>query len=180
MPRPIALTGTPGTGKSEVARRLSRGWHVVEVGDLAQRFGAAQGSGRRRSVDLPKLIRGLERTPPDDLDLVVGHLAHFLPVRGAIVLRCHPLQLERRLRRARRGTARERRQNFVVESTDGVLVEALARKVPVWEVDTTARRVAEVTRAVDRRLRRRGPSQFGRVDWLADPRVTEHLLDEGP
>ena len=45
------------------------------------------------------------------------------------------------------------------------------------EVDTTGRSVEEVAREVDRLLRQGGPSRHGRVDWLADPRVTAHLLD---
>ena len=113
----------------------------------------------------------------DGIDLVVGHLAHLLPVHDVIVLRCHPLELERRLRAADRGTPAERHENFVAEATDVVLREALGPRRRVWEIDTTRRPVGSVARAVAERLRRRGPPAFGKVDWLADPRVTAHLLD---
>ncbi len=170
-PRPVALTGTPGTGKSTVARRLAGRFRVAEVG-------AARGRGRAVVVDVPKLARALSRTGRAPVvDLIVGHLAHLLPVREAIVLRCHPLELARRLARARRGTPSERRANVVCEATDVVLGEVDRRRVPVFEIDTTGRSVESVARAVARRLARGGPARRGTVDWLADAAVTAHLLE---
>ncbi len=177
-PRPVALTGTPGVGKSSVARRLAKRFRVVEVGDLALEVGAATGRGRAVVVDVPKLARALGRTGRvRPVDLVVGHLAHLLPVREAIVLRCHPVDLARRLTRARRGTPTERRANVVCEATDVILSEVVRRKIPVFEIDTTGRSVESVARAVARRLAHGGPARRGTVDWLADTAVTEHLLE---
>jgi len=176
MPTPAALTGTPGTGKSEVAAALARGLRTVEVSDLAHRWGLARRKGRSVVVDVARLSARFRRTPPRE-ELVVGHLAHLLPVRDVVVLRCHPDELIRRLIRSGRGTARERRENYVAEALDVVLVEALRPRRRVWEVDTTGRSPASVARAVHRTLLLRPPSRFGRVDWLADPKVTEHLLE---
>lgn len=178
MGRPVALTGTPGVGKSSVARLLSPGLRCVEVGDLVP---TADDRSRRRStvvVDLTALRRAVGRTNAlDGVDLVVGHLSHLLPLRDVIVLRCRPIELDRRLRTARRGTPSDRRANFVCEATDVVLVEALEGRRRVFEIDTTARPIGEVAREVRRRLARGGPPRWGRVNWLADPAVTEHLLD---
>jgi len=110
------------------------------------------------------------------VDLVVGHLAHRLPLRDAVVLRCHPRELRARLERAGRGTPSDRAENVTAEALDLVLVEALARARRVYEIDTTGRPAAAVARAVLRRVRGRGPSAYGRVDWLADPWVQKHLL----
>jgi adenylate kinase len=173
----VALTGTPGTGKSSAAKRLPRDLPAFEVRELALRLGA----GRRRDprtveVDLPQLQRAFRRfarTNPSGV--VVGHLAHFLPVRYVLVLRCHPRELARRLRTARR-SARNRAANVLAEALDIVLVEALATGVPVREVDTTRRSVAAVARIVERLARRRPPASYGRVRWLADRRLTEELL----
>lgn len=107
--------------------------------------------------------------------MLVGHLAHFLPLRDAIVLRCHPLELGRRLGRARRGTAEDRAANVVVEATDLILLEAIRLRRRIWEIDTSHRSPVSVAEEVDRRLRARGPAAFGKIDWLGDRTVTESL-----
>jgi adenylate kinase len=176
--RPVALTGTPGVGKTAVARRLARRWSSVEVADLALRVGAGRRLGTGVEVDLARLEnQARSHQALDGIDLVVGHLAHLLPVREAIVLRCHPRELARRLVRSHRGRASDRAANFVSEALDLVLAEARRRHLKVYEVDTTDRTVADVAAEVDRRLRRGGPPRHGVVDWLDDPEVTAHLLD---
>ncbi|HTS33994.1 MAG TPA: AAA family ATPase [Thermoplasmata archaeon] len=180
-PGPLALTGTPGTGKSSVAALLRPWYSVVEVGEFARRAGLGSGVRRAVVVDLARLrqrFRRLQRERPQDV--YVGHLAHLLPVRDVVVLRCHPLELDRRLRRARRGRAREREANVGSEAIDLVLREAIGPGRRVWEVDTTGRSPRQVASEVRRRLRRRGPSSYGHVRWLADPTVTDYLLDAGP
>ncbi len=171
-----ALTGTPGTGKSGTGRRLV-GFEIVEVARLAGRLGAARRINRGRvEVDLDRLgpaFRRYQRTHP--AGIVVGHLAHLLPVSYAIVLRCHPHELARRLRGARR-PARAIAENVLAEALDVVLIEALRRGLPVYEVDTTRRSPTEVARTVQRLVERRPSPHYGEVRWLADPRVTAQLL----
>jgi adenylate kinase len=178
MARAVALTGTPGTGKSTVAALLRPRWAVVEVADLARDRDAARPSREGIEVDLPRLRRRLTgRAAFEGVDVVVGHLSHLLPLRDVVVLRCHPTELARRLRRARRGAALDRQENVLAEATDVILLEAIGPGRRVWEVDTTGRSPASVAREVARHLRDRGRSSYGTVDWLADPAVTAHLLD---
>ena len=175
--RPVALTGTPGTGKSSVARALRPAVSSVEVGAWAASIGAARKVRGGFEVDLSRLWRLMDR--PDfswPAGLLVGHLAHLLPVREVIVLRCHPEDLLRRLRRGRRGSAKTRYENYVAEAIDLILEESVRPGRRVYEIDTTGRTVRDVAREVQRCLARRGPSDYGRVDWLADPSVTEHIL----
>jgi adenylate kinase len=178
VPRPVALTGTPGTGKSTVAMALAPGLRSVEVADLARKSGAGRSIPDGMEVDVARLSRSL-RTPAslEGIDLVVGHLAHLLPLRDVVVLRCHPAELERRLLQAGRGRAGDRRENVQAEATDVVLLEAVRPGHRVWEVDTSQRSVESVAREVARRVRTRGRSSYGHVDWLGDPAVTAHLLD---
>ena len=178
--RPYALTGTPGPGKSSVGQRLAGRWRIREVIDLARQRGCAHERPMGWEVDLRRLARSLRRKPPEDLDIVVGHLAHLLPVRGAVVLRCHPLELKRRLGRAHRGTASERRANVLAEVLDIVATEARDRGLPFMEIDTTGLGIDSVSRRVVRSLRRLRRNPPPAVDWLSDPRVTEHLLDLQP
>lgn len=124
-------------------------------------------------TQLRRAFRSWVRFAPEGV--VVGHLAHFLPVSYVIVLRCNPLALARRLRKMRR-TSADRTANVLSETLDIVLVEALAAGVPVREVDTTGRSMADVARTVEEIVRRRPAARYGRVNWLADRRVTEELL----
>ena len=178
MARRAALTGTPGTGKTTVARLLARGRPVVEVGDLAVRGGWGRAGKRGIEVDLRGLVRSLRARPSEfGAEIVVGHLAHLLPIRDVVVLRCQPLELGRRLTRAQRGDRGTRRENLLAETLGVITAEALARGRNIFEVDTTGRSPAAVAREVAGWLRGARPSRWGRIDWLADPSVTDHLLE---
>jgi adenylate kinase len=171
------LTGTPGTGKSSVAKRLPAHLHATELRELALRLGVGWRRGRHTvEVDLPglrRVFRSHARTLP--AGVLVGHLAHLLPVQYIVVLRCHPRELARRLGRAGR-SPRDRDANVLAEALDVVLVEALATGVPVREVDTTGRSPTAVARLVTDLVRRGPVARYGRVNWLADRWVTEELL----
>lgn len=176
----IALTGTPGTGKSAVAQRLPARWGATEVAELALRTGAGRRIRAGVEVDLPRLGRWLRSHPEEEgPTVVVGHLAHLLPIRDAIVLRCRPVELARRLARAHRGSAEDRQANLESEATDVVLVEAMALGRRVWEVDTTGRSPDAVARSVATIVRDRPAPRAGSVDWLSDPEVTDVLLRRG-
>lgn len=172
----VALTGVPGTGKSTTASRLPAGLRSMEVSDFGLATRSARPAGGSLTVDLPKMRREYRRSRPR-VDLVVGHLAHLLPIRDVVVLRCHPETLRARLERAGRGSEHDRRENYVAEALDAILFEAVRPGRRVWEVDTTHRSPEAVARIVARTVRRRPPPDWGRVDWLADPVVTEHLLE---
>ncbi len=175
--RRIAITGTPGTGKSSVAARLAPGVPCLEVYDIAQNFRAARRSGRGWVIDVPRLSRAMRRNRPVRTELVVGHLAHLLPVDSAIVLRCRPTELYRRLARARRGSAADRRENALAEALGVVADEVRAAGLPWSEIDTTARSPEELARALRARIRRTMSHPRHPIDWLREDRVAEHLLD---
>jgi adenylate kinase len=129
-------------------------------------------------VDVPALRRAFRSySRKEPTGVVVGHLAHFLPVSYIVVLRCHPVELARRLRRSRR-RSEDVSTNVLSEALDVVLVEALESGVPVREVDTTGRSVSGVARTVTGIVHRRPSARYGRTHWLADRRVTEELLRE--
>lgn len=169
-----ALTGTPGTGKSAVARALAPGALGIELADLAEGFGARRLAGRTVEIDLGALARFVRAHAPAYPVLVAGHLSHRLPIPRVIVLRCHPRELARRL--ARRGTPpSETRANVACEAIDLLAAEARGLGRSVTELDTTGRRPAEVAREIRTRLGTRADAGSV-VDWLTDPDVPELLL----
>ena len=175
----FALTGTPGCGKSAAAARLGPGVAVEEVAALAVRLGTARRLRHGVEVDLARTAARFRRRGPPGV--VVGHLAHLLPIRNAIVLRCHPIELDGRLRASGRFSRRQRAENVAAEALDLILAEARSRRRRIWEVDTSGRSPAGVGRALGRIVAGdvppTGPSG---VDWLADPAVTEYLLRPAP
>ena len=119
----VALTGTPGTGKSTVAEALSAQGHaVLEVNDLAKRHGLLRSKDLARDsydLDLDEVQEALEREGFAD-GVLVGHLSHLLDVDMVIVLRCHPDALARRLE-ARGWPAAKVRENALAEALDVIL-----------------------------------------------------------
>jgi adenylate kinase len=174
----IALTGTPGTGKSEVGRALSkRGFAVVALSRAAVRLGAVRGRDVRRAsldVDVAFLDRALSketRAASAAGPLILeGHLAHFLTVERAVVLRCPPAVLARRLRR-RGWVERKVRENACAEAVGVIVTEAVERlgRSRVFELNTAglgpeagARVVARVAEGGGRR------HAAGAIDFLEE------------
>jgi adenylate kinase len=177
---PIALTGTPGTGKSRVARAL-RPLRAVEVADLALAWSVASRIRGGVEVDVPAFLRRARRPGAlRDFDVIVGHLAHLLPLRDVVLLRCQPIELDRRLRAARRGTEQTRAQNVAAEATDVIRWEAVRPGRRILQVDTSRQSVASVASLVAAFARTRRVGRAVRIDWLADPAVTDYLLDRAP
>src|SRR5262249_41318923 len=110
--------------------------------------------------------------------VLVGHLAHLLPVGGAVVLRCHPIELARRLGGRRPPLSEfEREENVACEATEIVLAEVREFVAgPVLEIDATRRSPSAIAAEIARWLRRPRSRSARDVAWLRDPRVPALLL----
>lgn len=135
----VALTGTPGTGKTTLSERFAHeGWQVLNVRELAEVHGClgeVEDDGAA-PVDVHALA---ERwTPPSGRVLVDGHLSHLLDVDAVVLLRCHPDTLAVRLNERGYDPAKVR-ANVEWEMTSGHWAELLEFDVeaPVLEVETT-------------------------------------------
>jgi adenylate kinase len=148
----VAITGTPGCGKTTVTARLrERGYHTVSVTDLARDAGLLDEKDPERGafiVDEDALAaRFRERPIPDSPAFVEGHFAHALPVDLVILLRVDPLVLLERLR-ARGWPEKKVRENVEAEALDVIAGDVLACGTPAVEVDVTTMSVDEVTNRV--------------------------------
>ncbi len=171
----MAISGTPGTGKSTLASILrSRGRHIIDLGDFARERGLLSDYDETRGsyeVDPRKLDRALKKSLPEGDVLLVGHLSHLLTVDAVLVLRCRPSVLAERL--LRRGWSEEKvRENVEAEACDVILIEALERTREVLEIDTTALGPEEVAGAAEEILAgERKKYAYGHIDW------SEEVLD---
>jgi adenylate kinase len=175
----VAVTGTPGTGKSSVCTAL--GLEYVDLHRVIEELGFYTGFDPERGsliADLDRLRDYVLQQKEQPQLILEGHLAHLLQPEVAIVLRANPLVLAGRLEQ--KGFPPQKiQENVEAEALDVILVEAVDLCVVVYDVDTSAisiEEVAAVVRAIiaaetveaesEQRAALRQRYKPGSVDWL--------------
>ena len=165
----IALTGTPGVGKTTTAEILrKRGYRVLSVNELAEKFDCIIGEEEGcKIVDVEELAEKVKELR-NGLIILEGHLSHLLNPDIVIVLRCNPLELKKRLES--KGWSEEKvLENVEAELTDVILIEALDGSENVYEIDTTNLSAEEVADIVEMIIKGKGEEfKPGRIDWIAE------------
>jgi|TARA_B110000438_G_scaffold252597_1_gene257718 adenylate kinase len=100
----IALSGTPGTGKTTIASLLDeQGYTIMTLESLADKYdclGEIDELDNSKPIDMEKLYDLLKiawSKNPESSIIIDGHLSHQLPCDATIILRCHPDILQKRL-----------------------------------------------------------------------------------
>jgi adenylate kinase len=163
----VAVTGTPGTGKTSACDVLARrGYAVVDLDDVARRGGFIVGRDRARGsdeVDVDALRDHLR--VPAKIAFVRSHYSHRMAVDLAVVLRCAPSVLRTRLE-ARGWPPEKVHENVEAEAIDVITQEAVSLLPAVYEVDTTTRTPSQTADAILEILRGRTRGhEPGSVDW---------------
>ena len=175
----VALTGTPGTGKTTASAELEGEFDVVHLNDAVREEGLwAEEDADRDSlvVDLDAVRAWLADRPAattrgadadDAVEVVESHLAHHLDADRVVVLRCRPDELERRLRE-RGETPEKATENAESEALDVILSEAVERHGvdAVYEIDATDRTPEDVAGAVRAVVAGDREPSAGTVDYL--------------
>ncbi|MEZ0394250.1 MAG: AAA family ATPase [Desulfurococcaceae archaeon] len=172
----LVVAGTPGTGKTSVARELARrlGAEFVDLSEFALERGLVleyDEESQSYVVDEERLVEGLARfvAGAGGKAVVATHYPEILPpdmVELVAVLRLDPRELERRLR-GRGWPERKVRENVMAEVLGVVAANALEAfgEDKVVEVDATGKGVEEVVEEIVRAMT--GPDRRGaRIDWL--------------
>jgi adenylate kinase len=111
----VALTGTPGTGKTAVAKVLEGDFEIIYLKDLKEFYREYDEERDSFVVDVDAMREKFEKFEPSEMVILEGHLSHYMPVNIAIVLRCHPDELKKRLEK--RGYREEKiRENLDANS----------------------------------------------------------------
>lgn len=163
----VAVTGTPGTGKTTVSRLVETDLAVVNLNTLIEENDLIQGQDTERESWVADLDAVREFVEPCSMVLIESHLAHHIQVDQVIVLRCHPTELRRRLQQ-RGASERKIQENVQSEILDIILAEAVdihgAGKV--YELDTTAKQPAAMASCIERIINGECEPRVGTVSFL--------------
>jgi len=129
----IIISGTPGTGKTTVAKRIAREikGKYVDVNKVIEKYKLAEGYDRKRKsriVDVKKLSKALIRMIKENKKILVidSHLSHYIPkeyIKLCVICKCNINELRKRLKK--RGYTKEKtEENIEAEIMDVCLNEA--------------------------------------------------------
>lgn len=179
----VAITGTPGIGKTSVSEVLrKKEFDIVDLNKVAVEKQFLIGVDKDRDskiVDVDKLNKYIEKNyDGENVIFIDGHLSHLLnAVDKVIVLRCHPKILKKRLS-AKNWKKEKIRENLQAEILDVILCETveLHPRENVFEIDTTEKNVDDVAECVleiiKNNFEHMKKYNMGNIDW------SEEILKE--
>lgn len=147
----ICVTGTPGTGKTAVAKKLAEkhGFYYLDVNKIISKNKLDEGYDRKRKtriVDIKKLNKVLikeilliDKNKKYPGIIIDSHLSHYLPrkyVNLVIVTKCSIKELNKRFKK-RKYPKNKIQENLQAEIFDICYNEAIERKHKVIAFDTT-------------------------------------------
>ena len=173
----IAVSGTPGTGKSVFARALAKrlGASVIELNTLiTEKKIYTLDSDGTKLANLSKMRKEFARAIKNSSGPIIaeGLLAHLLQKKlltHVVVLRTRPKVLERRLR-ARDYSNAKMRENIEAEALDIILWEAVdAHGIDkIYEIDTTGLKPGAAVDLFSKALKGKTSLKPGKVSWLSE------------
>ena len=170
----IAITGTPGVGKTTIVELFSdTNFTILSVKDLAKQYGCEgdfDEATQSIDIDIHRLAEQFE-ADSQGYTIVDGHLSHLLDVDAIIILRCKPSLLHERL--AKRGYSEQKiTANVEWEMIAGTWSEVIEFELdqPILELDTTNCEPEEIFVAITQWINDgySKDSTHPRIDWLAE------------
>ncbi len=181
----IALTGTPGTGKTTVCgiirehSQYRKQYSIIDLNKLILGEKLYTGKDEKRDTyeaDMDKLEERMKQITsqiPRGMDVIMeGHLSHLLPADAVIVLRAHPVALRKRLGKRKDYSFAKVKENADAEALDVILVESTERNKKVFEINTTDMNPLAVAKSIvsiiESLKHGKTPEEFlpGKINWI--------------
>lgn len=181
----IALTGTPGTGKTTICGILAehsqyrKQFHIIDLNKIVLGEKLYTGKDEMRDTyeaDMDKLeerVKQVISQAPQGMDIIMeGHLSHLLPADAIIVLRTHPVALRKRMGKRKNYSFSKVKENANAEALDVILVESAERTKNVFEINTTDINPLAVVKSViaiiESLKQGKTPKDFlpGKLNWI--------------
>lgn len=167
----VAVTGTPGTGKTTATELVESGLETVHLNDAIRDEELHDGTDEERGslyANFDAVREWLDDTGDGGDDLLLdSHLAHHFDAEKVVVLRCHPEELRERL--LERGeTESKADENAESEALDVILSESVAEHgaESVYEIDTTDRTPEAIASDIEAVIEGEREPSAGTVDYL--------------
>ncbi|MCD6547650.1 MAG: adenylate kinase family protein [Nanoarchaeota archaeon] len=171
----LIISGTPGVGKSSVAKELSKKLNakLVDLEKIAKENNIVVTYDKKAKsyvVDESKLTKVIKKQIKDGNYIIPSHLSHFISpkiVDLCVVLRCNPKELEKRLKK-RKYSKEKIKENILAEILDVCLIEAVEIGHKVHEINTTNKKISEIVDEIIKVLKKRKKRKIGVVKWLQE------------
>lgn len=162
----ILLTGTPGTGKTTLAKELDGSYKVIHLTEFIKDNNLGEKVQREIEVEINSLKKAInEYVANSDSQkiLIEGHLAHYLDGDYCIVVRTRPDVLRERLNK-REYSESKIEENLESEKIDLILSETVENQEKVYEINNTDEEIQLVVEKIKDAIKKREES-IGNLDW---------------
>lgn len=164
----IAVTGTPGVGKTSVSRKLVEKLDLeyVSVNEFARERDCIVSRDEKRQSDVVDLEKLRDETSSLKDCVLDGHLSHFLDSDKVFVLRCRPSLLRERMRE--KGWDEEKvEENLDAEILGVIEKEARGEIEEVYSIDTSETSEDEVVGIIINIVEGEGEKEYRQpLDWV--------------
>ena len=145
----IIISGTPGTGKSTLAKKLSKFLHaklldvkeIITINNLKEKYDENRDTYEVDTAKLNKILlkKINEEKKSNSILVIESHLAHYLPTKYidlCIITSCNLKILQTRLKK-RKYSKEKVRENLDAEIFDICYTEAIQKHNKVIKIDTS-------------------------------------------